>query len=251
MVDAGRLWDSCYAAQWGDEYHDDEHQDDEHYEKEDERRSVGRRQKDHKRRRTAPTLNGTTAPTPTHMPQQQQQRYNKKQEAGRAFAEYQSSGGGNGGEGMLAKNGLQLWSIQMVSDWVGGLTQELGQDATKYADAMITQHVNGEVLMRLSGDDLNDIGFSLGHRMLFLSRRDALLNSAQAQVNVAPRYVETPAEPLSMPAVDIQMEVPPGSKPSVLSLIRCKRAREREVEREMHVQVAARVFEGALTRACS
>ena len=226
MVDAGRLWESCYAAQWDD----DKHQDDEHYEEGDKRRSAGRRQNDDKRTRAAPTLNGTTAPTTTHVPQQQQQRYNKKQEAGRGNAQYQTAGGGNVGAGMHSENDLQLWSTQMVSDWVGGLTQELGQDVTKYTDAMISQNVNGQVLMHLTSDDLKEIGFSVGHRILFLSRRNALINSASessAEEDHAPRNVETPATP----HFTDNLEAPPGSRPSVLSVVRCKRAGEWESER--------------------
>ena len=71
---------------------------------------------------------------------------------------------------------LEDWSAQTVSDFVRGLTEDLGDKTEEYANVMKQEHVSGRVLLGLREEDLKELGFSLGHRKLLLAQVARLRN---------------------------------------------------------------------------
>jgi hypothetical protein len=70
------------------------------------------------------------------------------------------------------------WSVEDVAEYVGGLTEGLGEQASEYAQVFQREAINGETFADLSNDDLKELGFDkMGHRKMLLSKI-ALLKAA-------------------------------------------------------------------------
>lgn len=66
---------------------------------------------------------------------------------------------------------VQTWTVDDVSAFVCGLTQDFGDKASMYAEAMRREDIRGDLLVKLTDAELREsLGLSLGHRKLFLAR---------------------------------------------------------------------------------
>jgi len=70
------------------------------------------------------------------------------------------------------------WSAEDVANYVGGLTEDLGERASEYSDGLKREEINGKAFVELSNDDLKELGVDkMGHRKVLLSKI-ALLKAA-------------------------------------------------------------------------
>ena len=65
---------------------------------------------------------------------------------------------------------MEGWTIEDVYTFVQGLSQEFGdQAASVYAAAMREEAIDGEALLHLSAENLEELGVSPEHRSLLLT----------------------------------------------------------------------------------
>ena len=73
---------------------------------------------------------------------------------------------------------VKKWTTQYVAKFVQGLTGIFGDQALVYVKTMLQEDISGEVLVVLQEQDLKNLGFSLGHRKLFMTNITPLVDAA-------------------------------------------------------------------------
>ena len=83
------------------------------------------------------------------------------------------------------RGAVSEWSTEDVSHYVRGLAAELGDRAHTYADAMAREDIDGVAFVSLSGDDLDKLGVSIGHRKRLMSNIARLTAGEQIPVSAS------------------------------------------------------------------
>jgi len=73
---------------------------------------------------------------------------------------------------------VKKWTTQDVTKFVQGLTGIFGDKALVYGKTMLQEDISGEVLVVLQEQDLKNLGFSLGHRKIFMTNITPLFDAA-------------------------------------------------------------------------
>ena len=68
------------------------------------------------------------------------------------------------------QNLVEEWTIEDVCTFVQGLSLEFGDQASVYAAVMKEEEIDGEALLHLSAEHLEELGVSPEHRSLLLAR---------------------------------------------------------------------------------
>ena len=56
-----------------------------------------------------------------------------------------------------------------MANYVGGLTEDLGERASEYSGGLKREEINGKAFVELSNDDLKELGVDkMGHRKVLL-----------------------------------------------------------------------------------
>lgn len=74
----------------------------------------------------------------------------------------------------------ETWTPQEVAENVRRMGDDFGERAGEYADIIAREDISGKAFMVLNGDDLKELGFSMGHRKLLIAHIATLKDTASA-----------------------------------------------------------------------